>query len=54
MREVRRPQGPHRRLLHLPRLRRQLRLRLIAARIRVAPGGGETAGRGAKRAVTER
>ena len=29
VRQVRRPQGAHRRLLHLPRLRRQLRLRLI-------------------------
>ena len=28
VRQVRRPQGAHRRLLHLPRLRRQLRLRL--------------------------
>ena len=29
VRQVRRPQGPHRRLLHLPRLRGQLGLRLI-------------------------
>ena len=31
VRQMRRPQGAHRRLLHLPRLRRQLRLRLIVS-----------------------
>ena len=30
VRQVRRPQGPHRLVLHVPRLRRQLRLRLTA------------------------
>jgi ribonucleoside-diphosphate reductase alpha chain len=40
VRQVRRPQGPHRRLLHLPRLRRQLRLRLRAEPSRDRLGGG--------------